>query len=67
MANETETWTDVVDTHFPRVDSVTRKMVEAATRQSHLMRGSVRLMTGRLSTSAELEERRREALKPLSD
>ncbi len=60
-------WTEVVELDFPRVDRVTRRMVEAATRQSLLMRGSVRLMTGRLSTSEELEERRYQARKPLSE
>ncbi len=62
----TDQWTDVVELDFPRVDRVTRRMVEAATRQSMLLHGCVRLMTGRLSTSAELEERRYQARKPLS-
>ncbi len=60
-------WVEVVDVDFPVVEQVTRHMVEAAAGQSLLMRGSVRLMTGRLSTSEELEERRRQARKPLSE
>ncbi|MBN1343290.1 MAG: hypothetical protein JXQ73_11455 [Phycisphaerae bacterium] len=58
-------WVEVVEEKFPKVEKVSRQMVEAAARQSRLMRGSVRLMTGRLSTSEELEERRCQASKPL--
>ena len=60
-------WDEVVDTDFSHVEQVTRHMVQAATRQYLVMRGSVRLMTGRLSSSAELEERRRQAMQPLSE
>lgn len=60
-------WYDAVLMKFPRVDEVTREMVEAATRQTELMAYcGVRLATGRLSTTEALENRRREAMKPLS-
>lgn len=62
-----ESWAAVVGKAFPKVSSVTKLMVEAAARQSLLMRGSVRLMTGRLSTTEDLEERRRQAEKPLCE
>mgnify|MGYP000979125541 CR=1 FL=1 len=65
MPVDEEGWVRVIDKDLRRVDKVTRTMVEAAGRQRHSMRGSVRLMTGRLSTSEELEERRRQARKPL--
>ena len=61
-----KTWEQVVELDFPEVTAVTRKMVEAASRQTHILRGSVRLMTGRFSTSEELEERRQRALRPLA-
>lgn len=60
-------WDEVVNTDFSHVEQVTRSMVQAAAGQYLVMRGSVRLMTGRLSTSAELEERRRQAMLPLSE
>jgi len=58
-------WTTVVETDFPKVDQVTKKMQVGLSRQSLKMRGSVRLMAGKLSTTEALEERRQRALKPL--
>jgi len=58
-------WDEVIEKKFPQVEQVDRKMLQAAARQSFLMRGSVRLMTGRLSTTEELDERRRQARRPL--
>jgi len=58
-------WVYAVDRDFPEAKKVTQGMVEAASRQKHKMRGSVRLMTGRISTSDELAERRRQAKQPL--
>lgn len=59
-------WIDVVDESFPKVDKVTVRMRNAALRQRRLLRGSVRLSLGRLSTSEEIEARRHQALsKPL--
>lgn len=51
-------WTEVIDKEFSPVDKVTVDMQAAAFKQVRLMRGSVRLMLGRLLTSEELEERR---------
>ena len=56
----------VLTTDYPRVEEVTERMVCATKDQSLSMRGSVRLMTSRLSTSKENEERRRQALRPFS-
>ena len=55
-------WRDVVDKKFPRIEEVTLEMQEAAFRQVRLMRGSARLMLGRVSTTEEIEERRAQAL-----
>ena len=60
-----EPWTKVVFKNWPEVDKVTRPMLESCYRQGRLLRGCVRMMTGRMSTTDELEERRREAMKPL--
>jgi len=60
-------WAEVAKTDFPRVEEVTRTMVDRAKTQSPVIRGSVRLMTGRISTTAELEDRRKEARKSLSE
>jgi len=58
-------WTTVVETDFPKVEQVTKAMVFGARNQSLQMRGSVRLMTGKLTTSEALEQRRQRALKTL--
>jgi len=58
-------WTEVIDKDFPHVEKVTQIMVESPRRLKHLMRGSTRLITSRLSTTSELRERRRQARKPL--
>jgi hypothetical protein len=60
-----EDWVKVVGVPFPKVERVTRQMVEAVAGQSLLTRGSVRLMTGRISTTDEIEQRREEGKKPL--
>ena len=60
-------WVEVVDEPFPRVDRVTVQMQEAVFKQARVLRGSVRLMLGRLPTSEEIEDRRLQALgNPLS-
>jgi hypothetical protein len=67
MAGKNEKELDVMERDFPEVKEVTLEMQEALFRQGRLVRGSVRLMLGRLSTTEELEERRRVARnKPLS-
>lgn len=58
-------WTTVVETDFPKVEQVTKSMVFGARNQNLQMRGSVRLMTGKLVTSEALEQRRQRALKSL--
>ena len=58
-------WTSVVEKPFPTAKKVTQRMIDAATAQGRKMRGSVRLMSGRLSTTDQLEERRRQARRPL--
>lgn len=58
-------WVKYVSLGFPSPTRVDREMVEAAGGQSLLMRGSVRLMTGRISTTDEIEHRREEGKKPL--
>lgn len=58
-------WTKLVETDFPKVEQVTKNMVYGSRNQSLQMRGSVRLMTGKLSTSEAIEQRRQRALKPL--
>ena len=60
-------WEDVVGKPFTAVERVTREMVEAATQQTLVIRGSVRLMTGRLSTTDDLEARRRYSDELLSE
>ncbi len=57
-------WTKVVDVDFPRID-ITKKMKARLLYQSLNLRGSVRLMVGKLSTTEEIEERRHRALEPL--
>lgn len=61
-----ENWIDVIEKDFPRVDEVTREMVEAAACQSTRYNMGARIGTGRFSTTRDLEARRREALKPLN-
>ncbi len=56
-------WEDVVDKDFPPVDAVTEAMQKAAFKQVRLMRGAIRLQLGRISTSQELFDRRRRAMK----
>jgi len=58
-------WVQAVSKKFPAPTQVDRQMLEAAAGQSLLIRGSVRLMTGRLSTTEEIEHRREEGRKPL--
>ena len=60
-------WVKSVKEDFPVPDRVDREMVDAVGGQSLLMRGSVRLMTGRISTADEIERRREEGTKPLTD
>ncbi|MEK6952869.1 MAG: hypothetical protein AABX29_07690 [Nanoarchaeota archaeon] len=61
-------WIDFVFEDFPCVGEVSRKMVEAATRQAPVYaQGGVRYCSGRISTSIELEERRRYAMRSLLD
>ena len=56
-------WKEVINKDFPIIDKVTLKMQENAFRQVRLMRGAIRLKLGRISTSDEIERRRREALR----
>lgn len=58
-------WTDAVKKKFPCPEKIDRDMVEVAGGQVLQMRGSVRMMTGRISTTDEIEYRREEAKKPL--
>ena len=55
-------WIDVIDEPFPPITVVTEAMQMAAFKQVRLMRGSIRLKLGRLSTSQELADRRRRAM-----
>lgn len=58
-------WKEFVFVDFPKLKEVTRRMVYGL--NSLLMRGSCRIMNNRLSTSKDLEERRKRALRPLSE
>ena len=53
-------WIQEISRHSPRPDKVTREMVQATKNQRLLIRGSVRLMTGSVLTSDEIEARREE-------
>lgn len=53
-------WKEVIHEDFPHPE-VTRHMLESAQRQGILYGGCVRFATGRISTSREIEERRKEA------
>ncbi len=62
MSQGNQTDTDILEQPFNQPRSVTVDMQRAAFAQAHLMRGSVRLMMGRLSTSQELGDRRRKVM-----
>ena len=51
----------LLELDFPKVEIVTEEMQRAAFKQVRLFRGNVRLFMGRLSTTAELEDRRARA------
>lgn len=57
-------WVDAVNMHLPQVKEVTRGMVEAAVRQAQRYPCDVRLAMGKISTTEQLEERRRAAQQP---
>ena len=67
MVNKNFDWMRVVDVDFPKLLEVTQRMVSGPRIMSLLMRGSVRNVIGKLSTSKQLEERREQALRPLSE
>ena len=60
-------WREVIDLDFPKVDKVTPRMIEAARRNCNMLGGNVRLATGRISTSKDLDERWKRACRPLSE
>jgi len=67
VVNKNFDWMRVVDVDFPKLLEVTQRMVSGPRIMSLLMRGSVRNVIGKLSTSKQLEERREQALRPLSE
>jgi hypothetical protein len=56
-------WMNVVDKDFPKIKEVTKTMVLFASNQSLQIRGCVRLATGRISTTKNLEDRRNQLIK----
>lgn len=58
-------WQDYVNLDFPQSPVITREMVEAKSRHPRILRGKCRLQTKRLPTTLEIEERRRNAMRPL--
>ena len=53
-------WTDVVDVDFPEIKEVTKEMVLQVSNQSLQIVGCVRLAMEKISTTKQIEERRKE-------
>lgn len=57
---------DLLDVDFPSVRPVTEETRKEIVQRAHRFRGSVRIMSGRIWTDQEFEERRKNVLaKPL--
>ena len=57
----TSDWRQLIDTDFPRIGPASQSMRLAAREHAHRLRGSVRLMMGKLRIAKDLERRRRKA------
>ena len=56
-------WEEAVDKDFPPAYVMTEKDICASFKQIRFIRSSVRLMLGRASTTQEINDRRRRAMK----
>jgi len=57
----TSDWRQLIDSDFPRIGAASDSMRLAGEEHAHRLRGSVRLMMGKLRTAKDLERRRKKA------